>query len=80
MTDPVRPHHPAIEEPTPAPSKATFGQTFSAVAWSFFGVRKGGDMRRDAVSINPVHVILMGIGIAALIVVGLLFLVRSIVH
>ncbi|MBS0321775.1 MAG: DUF2970 domain-containing protein [Proteobacteria bacterium] len=79
MTEPVRPHHPAVEEPTPPPTKATFGQTLAAVAWSFFGVRKGGDMRRDAVSINPVHVILMGVGVAALIVVGLLLLVRTIV-
>jgi hypothetical protein len=62
------------------PRQATFGQTLSAVLWSFFGVRKGKDMRRDAASLNPVHVILIGIGMAALIVVGLLLLVHSIVH
>ncbi len=80
MTEPIRPHHPAVEAPTPPPSKASFGQTAAAVLWSFFGVRKAGDMRRDAVSINPVHVILIGVGMAALIVIGLLLLVRSIVH
>jgi hypothetical protein len=87
MSDPIRepspetarPHHPAIEAPTPPPSQATFGQTLSAVFWSFFGVRKGGDMRRDAVSVNPVVLILTGIGMAALLVVGLLLLVRAIV-
>jgi hypothetical protein len=62
------------------PRAATFGQTLSAVLWSFFGVRKGKDMRNDAVSINPVHLILVGLGVAALIVVGLLLLVRMIVH
>ena len=62
------------------PPQATFGQTLSAVLWSFFGVRKGKDMRRDAASLNPVHVILIGIGMGALVVVGLLLLVRTIVH
>jgi hypothetical protein len=66
-------------EPPPARS-ATFGQTLSAVLWSFFGVRKGKDMHQDAVSINPVHLILMGVGMAALVVVGLLVLVHIIVH
>jgi hypothetical protein len=80
MNEPIRPHHPAVEIPTPPPSKASFGQTVSAVLWSFFGVRKGGDMRRDAVSINPVHVILVGVALAALIVIGLLLLTRAIVH
>ncbi len=80
MTDPVRPHHPAVEEPTPPPTRATFGQTLAAVLWSFFGVRKGGDMRRDAVSLNPLHLIVIGVGCAALLVVGLLLLVRAITH
>jgi hypothetical protein len=62
------------------PRAATFGQTLSAVLWSFFGVRKGRDMHQDAVSINPVHLILMGVGMAALIVVGLLVLTHMIVH
>lgn len=62
------------------PRAATFGQTLSAVLWSFFGVRKDKDMLQDAVSINPVHLILVGVGVAVLIVVGLLLLVRWIVH
>lgn len=71
---------PPPESPQSKPPEATFGQTLSAVLWSFFGVRKGKDMRRDAASLNPVHVILIGIGMAALVVVGLLLLVRAIVH
>jgi Protein of unknown function (DUF2970) len=78
MSEPIRPHHPAVEEPTPEPSRATFGQTLSAVLWSFFGVRKGGDMRRDAASINPVHIILIGVACAALLVIGLIALARYI--
>lgn len=60
--------------------RATFGETVSAVLWSFFGVRKGKDLRRDAATLNPVYLILTGIGLAALIVVGLLVLVHFIVH
>jgi hypothetical protein len=72
----------AVESPSngPSPRAATFGQTLSAVLWSFFGVRKGKDMHQDAVSINPVHLILMGVGMAALVVVGLLVLTHMIVH
>jgi hypothetical protein len=60
--------------------RATFGQTVSAVLWSFFGVRKGRDLRRDAATLNPVYLILTGIGLAALLVIGLLVLVHFIVH
>ena len=75
------PATPPPEPPPPRSSRqATFGQTLSAVLWSFFGVRKGKDMRRDAASLNPVHVVLIGVGMGALVVVGLLLLVRTIVH
>jgi hypothetical protein len=66
--------------PDPPPPPATFGQTLSAVLWSFLGVRKGRDMQRDAASLNPVHVILIGIALVALLVGGLLVLVQTIVH
>jgi hypothetical protein len=83
-TDPPSPpgHTKAAASPIEdrAPRAATFGQTLSAVLWSFFGVRKGKDMHQDAVSINPVHLILMGVGMAALVVVGLVVLVHIIVH
>ena len=68
-----------MTEPPPPPARASFLQTVAAVAWSFFGVRKGRDMRRDAVSINPVHVIIIGVVMAALLVVSLLLLVRYII-
>lgn len=58
---------------------ATFGQVLRAVLWSFFGVRKGDAMARDTVAIRPWQVILVGIALAALLVIGLATLVRFIV-
>jgi hypothetical protein len=72
--DPPEPH----DEPPAAPRKATFGETLSAVLWSFFGVRKRRDLVRDAATINPLHIIIAGIGLAALLVIGLLVLVHFI--
>ena len=50
-----------------------------AVAWSFFGVRKGADYEKDATQLNPLHVIAAGVIAAALFVVGLILLVRWVV-
>lgn len=52
----------------------------AAVFWSFFGVRKGNAMRRDAVTIRPHQVIIVGVVFAALFVFGLLALVRVILR
>jgi hypothetical protein len=49
-----------------------------AVFWSFFGVRKGTAMSRDAVTIKPLHVIVAGVALAAIFVVLLITLVRFI--
>jgi hypothetical protein len=56
--------------------KGSFGQTLKAVAWSFFGVRKSSDYRRDVQQLNPVHVVLAGLLGAAVFVVALVLLVR----
>jgi hypothetical protein len=65
-------------EPPHAPPPATFRQVLGAVFWSFFGVRKGKAMQRDAFTIRPHQVILVGIVIAAFLVAGLILLVRTI--
>ena len=39
---------------------ATLRQVAGAVFWSFFGVRKGRDMQQDAVTIKPLHVVIVG--------------------
>lgn len=51
----------------------------AAVLWSFFGVRRGEAMRRDAVTIQPWQVIIVGIAFAALFVLALIVIVRTIV-
>jgi len=55
--------------------RGSFGRTLRAVAWSFFGVRKGSDLDKDVEQLNPVHVIVAGVIGAMLLVAGLLALV-----
>jgi hypothetical protein len=59
--------------------RGSFAQTFKAVAWSFFGVRKGADYERDVQKLNPVHVIVAGVVAAAVFVVALVMLVNWVV-
>jgi DUF2970 family protein len=79
---PSEPPDPRIPPDPPdsatAPPRASFGQTLSAVLWGFFGVRKHHDFGRDATSLNPVHLIVMAVVMAALLVIGLVLLVRLI--
>ncbi|HEX6137403.1 MAG TPA: DUF2970 domain-containing protein [Casimicrobiaceae bacterium] len=62
----------------PSPPPATLAQVIGAVFWSFLGVRKGKAMQRDAVTIRPHQVVIVGILIAAILVASLLILVRII--
>ena len=73
---PDAPHAPDAE-PEP-PRRATLREVAGAVFWSFFGIRKGDAMRRDAVTIKPHQVIIVGILLAAVLVASLLILVRII--
>lgn len=59
--------------------KGSFLQTLKAVAWSFFGVRKGKDYERDVSQLNPVHVIIAGVIGAALFIVCLLLIVKWVI-
>ena len=77
--DPATPPAPA-ETPPPAPRNATFLQVVGAVFWSFFGVRKGSAMSRDTVTIKPQHVIIVGVLLAAVLVLVLLGIVRIIIR
>ncbi len=68
--------------PTPPPQEprqATFMEVLGAVFWSFFGVRKGKAMLRDAATIRPWQVVLVGVLAGAAFVVTLLLVVRLIV-
>lgn len=59
--------------------KASIAQTMSAVAWSFFGVRRGRDHENDMAKLNPVHVIIAGLLGAALFVLVLVLVVRWVI-
>lgn len=50
--------------------------TLRAVLWGFFGVRGGAEGEQDAARLNPVHVIIVGIVLAALFVITLIVIVR----
>jgi hypothetical protein len=58
---------------------ASFGQTIRAVAWSFFGVRKGAEHERDVAQLNPVHVIVAGVIGALVFVFALVLLVQWVI-
>ena len=59
--------------------KGSFGQTMRAVAWSFFGVRKSKDLERDVSELNPLHIVVAGVVVAALFVVALIVLVNWVI-
>lgn len=53
--------------------------TVKAVGASFFGVRGSRAHEHDMSSLNPLHVILVGIALAAAFVITLLLVVRAVV-
>ena len=59
---------------------ATFAQVAGAVFWSFFGVRKGRAMARDAVTIRPLHIVVVGVLAGAAFVATLLIVVRLVLR
>jgi hypothetical protein len=59
--------------------KGSFAHTLRAVAWSFFGVRKGSEYEKDVSQLNPLHVIVAGLVAAALFVLGLVLLVKWVI-
>jgi hypothetical protein len=59
--------------------RGSLGETFRAVAWSFFGVRRRADLDRDAERLNPVHVVVAGLIAATLFVAGLILLINWVV-
>ena len=70
---------PDCHHPIPAaPKRATLLQVAGAVFWSFFGVRKGRDMLQDTTTINPLHVVIVGLLAGLLFVLALVGLVTVI--
>ena len=58
--------------------KASFVDTLRAVAAAFFGVRGRGAHDRDLSRLNPVHLIIAGVLLAAVFVLTLVLIVRSV--
>jgi Protein of unknown function (DUF2970) len=61
---------------SPENSSASLLQTVKAVAASFFGVRARKAHENDMAKLNPVHVIAVGVAMAALFVFTLVWLVK----
>jgi hypothetical protein len=69
-----------LDDVTPVTSRpVSFLQTIRAVAWSFFGVRRGADYERDVAQLNPVHVIIAGLLGAVLFVLALVLLIQWVI-
>ena len=58
---------------------ASFKRTLLAVVWSFFGVRKSKDLERDVSELNPLHVVIVGVIVAAVFVGALFALVQWVI-
>ena len=58
---------------------ASFGRSLKAVAWGFFGIRKGSEYQQDLASVNPLHIVLVAIGAVGIFVVSLMFFVNWVV-
>lgn len=54
-------------------------QTFRAVAWSFFGIRRSAGHAQDVQKLNPLHLIIAAIVSAALFVLVLVLLAQWVV-
>ena len=59
--------------------KGSLGRTLLAVVWSFFGVRKSKDLERDVSELNPLHLVVAGVVVAALFVGALIALVNWVI-
>jgi hypothetical protein len=65
--------------PHPGRRKASPLRTLLAVVWSFFGVRKSKDLERDVSELNPLHLVIAGVVVAALFVGALIALVNWVI-
>jgi len=71
--DPADPDASATDRPI------RFSESFKAVFWSFFGVRKRRDLERDSKRLNPVHVVITAFVMMAIFIGILLTVVHFVV-
>ena len=60
--------------------KPSLLRTLLAVLWSFFGVRKRRDLERDVSELNPIHLVVAGVIVAAIFVGALIALVNWVIR
>ena len=77
MSEPIKPGADLREA---VQRKGSFLQTLRAVAWSFFGVRKGSEYEKDVAKLNPVHVVVAGVLGAIAFIVVLVLLVNWVIR
>jgi hypothetical protein len=61
------------------PRKGSLLRSIKAVAWSFLGIRSQSGYKDDLASVNPLHVVLVGIVGALLLVFGLIGIAKWVV-
>ncbi len=62
-----------------APKKASPLRVARAVFWSFLGIRRRRDHEEDSIELKPQQVIIAGLIGAAVLVAGLILLVRFVI-
>jgi hypothetical protein len=60
----------------PVQRKGSLLRTVKAVGWGFFGVRKNSAYQEDIARLTPLHIIAVGLVAVALLVIGLIVLVK----
>lgn len=59
--------------------KSTLVRTFTAVLWSFFGIRKSSEFQEDIARITPLHILIVGVVLGLMFVALLISLVNWVV-
>lgn len=67
------------EDSSPTDRPIRFSESFRAVFWSFFGVRKRRDLERDSKRLNPVHVVITAFVMMAMFIAILITVVHFVV-
>ena len=58
---------------------ASFLRTVKMVLWGFLGIRKSSEWQKDAQKTNLFHIIVVGLGAAVLLIIGLMMFVSWVV-
>ncbi|ARU04248.1 hypothetical protein CCO03_05750 [Comamonas serinivorans] len=81
MSDPRKSNSDAVsgDGRPPDNAKPSILRAFQTVAWSFLGIRKNSEFQRDLQSVNPLHIIAVGLVLLLLFIGVLLLIVKAVV-